>query len=305
MKNSILLKKTKILIKNPQIILIRTLYFLSPLLSDKMYLKLLFPLKVGYRLNLENPQTFNEKLQWLKLNYRNPDLPMMVDKFEVKKYVSSLIGEEYVIPTLGIWNKFDDINFDSLPQKFVLKTTHDQGGVVICKDRNKFDLVSAKKKIEKHLKKNLFVLSREWPYKNVKPRIIAEEYMEDVSTGELKDYKFFCFNGEPKLLYVASDRQNKAEGIKFDYFDLDFNKLNITQAYAHSTRTIDKPKSFDKMIKFSGILSKNLPHVRVDFYEINGQLFFGELTFFHHGGFVPFYPEKWDYTLGSYLTLPE
>ncbi|RAV30992.1 ATP-grasp fold amidoligase family protein [Sinomicrobium soli] len=297
-------RKIRGVLHNPKILGVKFLRMMSPLLPGRLYLKLLFFLRLDYKLNLQNPQTFNEKLQWLKLNYRNPDLPKMVDKFDVKKYVGEVIGEKYVIPTLGVWDTFSEVNFESLPDQFVLKTTHDQGGVVICKDKNQFDIDSAKKKINRHLKKNLYHLSREWPYKNIKPRIIAEKYMVDVKAGELMDYKFFCFDGKPKLLYVASDRQNKKDGIKFDYFDLDFNLLNITQAYAHSTNEIEKPKCFSKMIKLAEILSKNLPHVRVDFYEINGSLYFGELTFFHHGGFVPFHPEEWDYKIGSYLKLP-
>jgi len=255
-------------------------------------------------LDLKDPQTFNEKLQWLKLNYRNSDLPEMVDKFDAKRYVGDLIGEEYIIPTLGVWSSFNEIDFESLPSQFVLKTTHDQGGVVICENRNLFDIESAKKKINKHLKTNIYHRSREWPYKDIKPRIIAEKYMVDIKQGELRDYKFFCFDGVPKLLYVASNRQNKNDKVRFDYFDMDFNHMDITQAYDHSAVKIEKPKSFNKMVAFAEVLSKNLPHVRVDFYDINGRLYFGELTFFHHGGFVPFRPEEWDYRLGSYIKLP-
>jgi len=293
------------MVREPRTLLIKLLYLISPILGDKAYLKLLFPLKVGYKLSLRAPKTYNEKLQWLKIYYRNPDLPMMVDKFEAKKYVGNLIGEEYIIPTLGVWDCFEDIDLSSLPQQFVLKTTHDQGGVIICKDRDRFDIALAKKKITSHLKRNFGRYSKEWPYKMVRPRVILEEYMVDAKTGELKDYKFFCFNGEPKLFYIASNRQNKDEGLKFDYFDLNFNRLDIKQAYANSDKVLEKPKSFDKMLEFSKMLSRNLPHVRVDFYEINERLFFGELTFFHHSGFVPFYPAEWDYKLGDYIKLPK
>lgn len=302
-RNNVLLRKLGTFAKNPKTLLIKILYLVSPVLGDKLYLQLLFPLKVGYRLNLNNPITFNEKLQWLKLNYKNPKLPMMVDKHEAKLYVGKLIGEEHIIPTLGVWNKFDEIDFSKLPQQFVLKTTHDQGGVVICKNKVNFDYVSAKTKLGNHLRRDLSVLSREWPYKEVKPKIIAEKYMADTNTNELRDYKFFCFDGKPELLYIASNRQNKAEGVKFDYFDLDFNNLDISQAYGKNREAIKKPKTFLKMIEFAEVLSQNLPHVRVDFYEINEQLFFGELTFFHHSGFVPFYPKEWDNKLGGLINL--
>lgn len=302
-KHEIIRRKFLTLLKKPQTILIKLLYLAAPILDDSLYLKLIFRLKVGYRLNLKNPRNFNEKLQWLKLNYRNPNLPMMVDKYEAKIYVGSRIGEEHIIPTLGVWLRFDEIDFDKLPDQFVLKTTHDQGGVVICNNKQEFDVAKAKAKLEKHLKRDLSILSREWPYRKVTPKIIAEKYMVDETTKELRDYKFFCFNGKPELLYIASNRQNKSEGVKFDYFDLEFRRLDISQAYARNQSVLNKPVTFDKMIQFSRILSENLPHVRVDFYEINNQLYFGELTFFHHSGLVPFQPKAWDRKLGDLINL--
>lgn len=292
-------------IKEPKRLYIRLLKKFSKFLNDEFYLKVLYQLRMNRKLNLSNPRTFNEKLQWLKLNYKPPILTIMADKYEAKVYVQSIIGDKYIIPTIGIWDKFEDINFKELPNSFVLKTTHDQGGVVICKDLSTFDINKANVKLNKHLKSNLFDISREWPYKNIHPRIIAEKFMEDRKSGGLKDYKFFCFNGEPKLLYVASGRQDKQNGLTFDYFDMDFNKLDITQAYEHSKNPIAKPEMFDEMVYISKKLSEGLPHVRVDLYEISGKIYFGELTFFHHGGFVPFKPEYWDDKLGSYLTLPK
>lgn len=292
-------------IKDPKRLYIRFLKKISKFLNDEFYIKVLYQLRMNRKLNLSNPRTFNEKLQWLKLNYKAPILTIMADKYEAKVYVQSIIGDKYIIPTIGIWDKFEDINFKELPNSFVLKTTHDQGGVVICKDLSTFDITKANVKLNKHLKSNLFDISREWPYKNIHPRIIAEKFMVDSKSGELKDYKFFCFNGEPKLLYVASGRQDKQNGLTFDYFDMDFNKLDITQAYGHSKNPIKKPETFDEMVFISKKLSEGLPHVRVDLYEINGKIYFGELTFFHHGGFVPFKPEYWDDILGSYITLPK
>lgn len=276
----------------------------SWLLSDKLYLRLLFKLRVGYSLNLDNPQTFSEKLQWLKLYNRKPEYTRMVDKYEVKKYVADIIGEQYIIPTLGVWERVEDIDFDSLPNQFVLKCTHDSGGLVICRDKNKLDISSAKKKLKKSLKSNYYLHGREWPYKNVKPRIIAEQYMVDESGYELKDYKWFCFGGEPKTLFIASDRGIEGEETKFNFYDMDFNLLPFTNGHPNSTKPIKKPLSFEKMKGLAAELSVGIPHIRVDFYDINGQIYFGELTFFHWSGMTPFVPEEWDYIFGSWINLP-
>lgn len=298
----VFLRKIKTMVRKPKMILIKILRLISPFLNDKVYLKLLFPLSVGYQLDLNNPSTYNQKLQWLKIYYRNPILSKMVDKYEAKHSVSNLIGEEYVIKNYGVWNHFDDIDFDKLPLKFVLKTTHDQGGVVIVKDKFSFDMKKAKIKLTKHLKFKHFNLSREWPYKNVVPRIIAEEYMEDPNTKDLKDYKFFCFDGKVKALFIAAERQSGSE-VKFDFFDRDFNHLDIVQSHPQSNVSHTKPDNFDKMIEIAEKLSNGVPHVRVDLYAISDRIYFGEFTFFHHGGLVPFTPKKWDYTFGSWIDL--
>lgn len=271
-------------------------------LSDEKYLKLVYFVEFKKKLDLNNPQTFNEKLQWLKLYDRKDIYTTMVDKYEAKKYVANIIGEKYIIPTLGIYDKFDDINLDSLPNQFVIKCTHDSGSVVIVKDKSKFNYLEAKKKINKGLKNNSFYYGREWPYKNVKPRIIIEKYMEDNSTKELRDYKFFCFNGEPKFMFMATDRQIGAT--KFNFYDLDFNLLPFIQGHPNDTRKIEKPKSFNKMIELSKKISPKNPQIRVDFYEINGKVYFGELTFFHYSGFTKFEPDEWDYKFGKYIELP-
>ncbi|WP_418637608.1 ATP-grasp fold amidoligase family protein [Winogradskyella sp.] len=294
-------RKIKLVINEPKTVCYKILYILSPLINDKTYLKLLFFLSFGYKLDLKNPQTYNEKLQWLKLYYRKPELTNMVDKYEVKKYVEDLIGREYVIPTLGVWNSFDEIDFDKLPNQFVLKTTHDQGGVVICKDKLSFDYIKARKLLNKHLKFKHFYLSREWPYKDVKPRIIAEKYMANDENEDLNDFKFFCFHGEPQALFIATERQTG--NVKFDYFDMDFSPLELVQSYQRSGFEVKKPIGFEKMAELSRILTSGLPHVRVDFYNINGKIYFGELTFFHHGGLTPFHPEEWDYKFGNWIDL--
>ena len=270
-------------------------------IPDKMYIQMYYFLRFKKIINFKNPQTYNEKLNWLKINDRNPLYTKLVDKYEVKEYVANLIGEEYIIPTLGVWNHFDEIDFDKLPDQFVLKCTHDSEGLVIVKDKSKLNKEEAKEKIENALKYNFYYIGREWPYKNVKPRIIAEQYMEDKTDKELKDYKFFCFNGEPKAMFIASDRS--IGQTKFDYFDLDFNRLNIVQHYPNSTNKVNKPINFDKMIELSKDLSKNLKHARIDFYEVNGKIYFGEITFFHFSGFMPFEPSKWDNTFGEWLNI--
>lgn len=271
-------------------------------MDDEAYLKRKYKACMGKEIHLDSPQTFNEKLQWLKLYDRKPEYTTMVDKYAVKMYVADIIGEKYIIPTLGVWNHFDEIDFDKLPNQFVLKCTHDSGGIVICKDKNKLDLKSAKKKIEKSLKQNYYWSGREWPYKDVKPRIIAEEYMIDESGYELKDYKFFCFNGEPKMMFIATDRGSDT---KFDFYDMEFNHLPFTNGHPNANKQIKKPKNYSTMLALSAKLSFGIPHVRVDFYNINGKIYFGELTFFHWSGLVPFEPEEWDYKLGSWLKLPE
>ena len=202
---------------------------------------------------------------------------------------------------MGVWDKFDDIDFAQLPNQFVLKTTHDSGGIVIVKDKNKMDMQKARKKLEKSLQRKYFLMSREYPYKDVKPRIIAEKFMVDESGTELKDYKFFCFNGEVKFLFVATDRPFDT---RFDFFDADFNHLPFKQGHPWAKKEIKKPANFEEMKRAAAALSKGMPHVRVDLYNINGEIYFGELTFFHFSGVVPFEPAEWDEKIGDYLKLP-
>lgn len=272
------------------------------LLPDKAYLSLVYYAHFGKKINLDNPKTYNEKLQWLKLYDRKPEYTRMVDKCEAKKYVADIIGEEYIIPTLGVWDDSEKIDFDALPDQFVLKTTHDSGGVIVCRDKAKLDIPAAREKLRKSLEREYFYWGREWPYKDVKPRIIAEQYMVDESGTELKDYKFFVFQGEPKMLFIATDR-----GIdtRFDFYDMDFNHLPFLNGHANAVKEIHKPKSFEQMKELAAKLAGDIPHLRVDFYDVNGHIYFGELTFFHWSGFVPFEPEEWDERLGSWITLPD
>lgn len=276
-------------------------------MDDTEYVKRLFKLNMGVELDLENPKTYNEKLQWLKLNYHNPECITMVDKHLSKQYVADRIGEEYVVPLYGVWDSFDEIDFDNLPEQFVLKTTHDCGGVVVCKDKKEFDIQKAKCFLEEHLRREYFYHCREWPYKFVKPRIVAEKFMKDTEGQEeegLTDYKFFCFDGEPKVMFIATDRAKENVETKFDFFDMEFNHLPFTNGHPNSDKEIKKPKQFELMIELSRKLSQGLPHVRVDFYESEGKIYFGEMTFFHWGGMVPFNPHEWDEKLGEWIKLP-
>ena len=271
-------------------------------MNDEEYLKKLFKCHMKRELNLDNPQTFNEKLQWLKLYDRKPEYTTMVDKYAVKKYVADIIGEEYIIPTLGVWNHFDEIDFDKLPNQFVLKCTHDSGGIVICKDKNKLALKSAKKKIEKCLKRNYYWSSREWPYKDVKPRIIAEKFLSDEGKEELADYKVLCFNGEPKLIEVHKGRFYGNHTA--DNYDEFWNKTDIEQYdLPKSDEILPKPKFLEEMLHLSRLLSKDLIHVRVDWYFTNNRLYFGELTFFDGSGYNLFCGDA-DGLLGSWIKLP-
>lgn len=274
-------------------------------IPDKPYLQLMGWCRVGNGFNISKPHTFNEKLNWLKLYDRNPEYTTMVDKYAAKRYVADRIGDEYIIPTLGVWDRFEDIDFELLPDQFVLKCTHDSGGLVICRDKNKLDKATAKKKLEMSLQRDFFSLHREWPYKDVPRRIIAEQYMEDTKTEELRDYKFFCFDGVAKALFIATDRQKEGEEVKFDFFDMDFKHLDFKQGQPNAAVTPAKPETFDEMRQLAEKLSKGIPHLRVDFYEVNGKAYFGELTFSHFAGMVPFNPEAWDDTFGSWINLPE
>lgn len=271
--------------------------------NDEWYVKTRFRLYTGKKLNLENPKTYNEKLNWQKLYDHNPMYTIMVDKYAAKNYVASIIGDEYIIPTIGCWNKPEDIDWDSLPNQFVLKTTHDSGGVIVVKDKNKLNIENAIKKLNKCLKADNYSSTREWPYKNVPRRVIAETYMEDKKTGELRDYKFFSFDGVVKALFVSQDRGKIGEEVKFDYYDADYHHLDIFQYHHSGGKKPEKPLCFEEMKMLASKLSKGIPQVRVDFYEVNGKVYFGELTFFHHGGIVPFTPEEWDYTFGSWINL--
>ncbi len=277
----------------------------SRIIPDKMYLKIKFRLKMGKRLDLKNPKTFNEKLQWLKLYDRKPEYSVMVDKCDAKTYVADIIGEEYIIPTLGVWDSIDEIDFEALPEKFVIKCTNDSGGLVICTDKSKLDIEKTKKILRHSFKTNYFWHGREWPYKNLKPRVIAEKYMTDSTVGELRDYKFFCFDGKVDCVMICSGR---AKGTpRFFFFDEEWklHKYNLSSLDLPDDYQIEKPDNIDEMFKFAKILSKGLPYARIDMYSIEGKTYFGEITFFPASGLdeklLPFVDEHW----GNMIKLPE
>lgn len=271
--------------------------------SDEFYLKKMYKDLTGKELNLDNPQTFNEKLQWLKLHDRNPLYTKLVDKYEVKQYIKEKLGEEYVIPLVGgPWDKVSDIDFEALPNQFVLKTTHDSGGVIICRNKNELNWKSIVKRLDKSLKKNFYYVAREWAYKEVKPRIIAERFMEDPLNLSLNDYKLHCFNGKVKLILVCIDRESNS-GIKKIFYDEQWNKLELKRPDSSNVGEVSCPKGFNKMIDMAEKLSKDIPFVRVDFYDINGHIYFGEMTFYPEGGFVGFEPVEWNQRLGEYIEL--
>lgn len=274
-------------------------------LPDEIYLRWHYYLNHGRSIDLENPQRYTEKLQWLKLYYRNSLWTQMVDKYRVKELVHERVGDEYVVPLLGVWNRAEDIDWDKLPKQFVLKTNHDSGnnGVFICRDKSKIKKAKWIRRINASLHRDTSIAGREWPYRDVKRCVFAEQYLED-ATGELRDYKFFCFNGVVKYLFIATERQSGGE-VKFNYFDADFHALDIVQRHPMSDKKIEKPALFEDMKELASELSKGLPEVRVDLYEVNGRIYFGEYTFFHHGGIAPFHPDKWDFIWGEQIQLPK
>ncbi len=293
-------------LKNPKVFVVGFLIRIGyKFIPEILYLKLLYRLEVGKSLNLKNPQTFTEKIQWLKLYDRRPEYTTMVDKYAVKEYVAKKIGKEYIIPTIGFWDSPEDIEWDKLPNQFVLKTTHGGGshGVVICKDKATFDKKKAIVRLNTAMKGDISASYKEWPYKNVRKRIIAEQYMEDPSLQELRDYKFFCFGGQCKCFKVDFDRFIEHHA---NYYDSNGNLLMFGEKglLPKFDKVIEMPKNLNKMIELANKLSDTIPLLRVDFYNVDGHIFFGELTFYPASGLLPFVPEDWDLTLGNWIVLP-
>lgn len=290
----------KKLIKNRELRL--QLIKLLSFVPSAPYLKMVYRIKTGEKLHLKNPVGFNEKLNWLKLNHIHPEYTQLVDKLAVRDYIREKIGEDYMFPLLGSWDSFDDIDFDALPDKFVLKCNHDSGSVKLITDKSKMDKAALKAFFERRLAMNAYCLGREYPYKDVPPKMMAEAFMEAPDGGGINDYKFFCFQGKPKLLFVATDR---ATDVRFDFFDMDFQHLDIVNIHEQSGKEIQKPSCFDEMKSLAETLSQGMEFVRIDLYEIGGRVYFGEFTFFHGGGFYLFHPAHWEKDLGDLLPLEQ
>lgn len=275
---------------------------LGKFIPDEMFIRCKFREQMGYSLNLRHPVTFNEKLQWLKLHDRKPLYTTLVDKYAVKEYVANIIGDEYVIPTIGVWENFDDINFKELPNQFVLKCTHDSGGLVICKDKKTLEMMGTKKKIESSLNTNYYLAGREWPYKNVQRKIIAEKYMEDEKTKDLRDYKFFCFNGKVRCYKIDF---NRFTCHKANYYDENSLLIDVGEKMCPPDHNIllEQPTRLSEMIELAQKLSHSIPFVRVDFYEVNEKVYFGEMTFYPAAGFGAFSFEGNDKMLGEWIEL--
>lgn len=270
-------------------------------LPDKLYLKWVYRGNTLNKLDLKKPQRYTEILQWMKIYDQNPIYTTMVDKFAAKSWAGNLIGSNHIIKTLGVWTSAEEIDIENLPKQFVLKCTHDSKSVLICKDKDQFDWNEAKKKLTKALKRKYYYEGRQWPYKNVVPKIIAEEYIINHTTQDLRDYKFFTFNGEPKVMYIATGRGTGE--VYGDFFDMDFNHLDLMIDHKMAPTCPEKPVNFEKMKEACKVLAKNTPQVRVDFYEANGQFYFGEMTFFHCNGFIKFTPDIWDEKFGSWIDI--
>lgn len=299
----------RLFIKEPRTFKIAMWQTFSPVLPEKLYLKVLFKLKMGYKLDLESPRTFAEKCQWLKLFDRKPIYHQMVDKYEAKKLVASIIGEDYIIPTYGIWNKVEDIHWDSLPDKFVIKPTHSGGSsaVLICRDKCSFDIEKAKKVLRKAMNESIYPKLMEWTYKDVPPRIIAEQLLEDERTVQPRDYKFMCFNGQPKLFYITTGREFPGAHVEDHFFNSD-GSYNSTIKHIHYESHPENqpavPNNLSLMLVLAEKLSKGMPHLRVDLYEANDKVYFGELTFAEESGFASYSPQKWNKQFGDWISLP-
>ncbi len=276
------------------------------IIPDETYLKAVYRIRLGKKLCIDPPSTLNEKGQSIKLNERNPKYTNMVDKYEVKKIVGDLIGEEHVIPTLGVWEKYEDIDFSALPNQFVLKCTHDSGSVVVCKDKNEFDFHKCRRKLNSAIRRNFYWAGREWPYKNIPPRIIAEPFIPSLGNENSREYKITCFNGKLGFSTICSGiAHSKLSVRKNDHYDKEFNSLPFWSFYEHSSNPIkEKPAELDEIIEFAEKIAQGTSYLRVDFYFADGIIYFGEATFFTWGGFNKFVPEEWDKILGDMLKLP-
>lgn len=280
--------------------------FALKFLPDKLYLQIFYFTTTGKFINFKNPKGFCEKQQWLKVNDRRPEYSKLVDKLAVREHIDKVLGEGHMFPLLGYWERFEDIDFDALPEQFVLKCNHDSGSTRVIKDKSaltKEELEEMRFFYNKRLKRNYFYAGREYPYKGIeKNYIIAEQLMVDDKNPDksIEDYKFFCFGGEPKVMFVATDRSTDC---RFDFFDMDFNHLDLVNIHPLADKPIEKPEMFEEMKRIAAKLSQGMRFVRIDLYELNGKIYFGEYTFFHGGGFRLCEPPEWERRLGDWIDL--
>lgn len=272
--------------------------------NDKLYLSLRWLCCKMSILRLDNPQTFCEKLQWIKLYDRNPIYTTYVDKVEVKKYVASIVGKDFVIPTIAVWDNVEDISFDNLPNSFVIKCNHNSGtGMCICRDKNKLNIEKVKRELSRGLAEDYYIINREWPYKNVPRKIFAEQFISSLNGEPLIDYKFFCFNGHPKYCQVIKDRETQET---IDFFDTDWRHqdfIGLNRKAVFSERPIEKPQNYELMIEIAMKLSKGIPFSRIDLYNINGKIYFGEITLFPMSGLGNFRPKEIDKKMGDMIKI--
>ncbi len=297
-----LYKKLKKIVVNPMnIILYIASKGLMNWLSDKQFLKIYYYARIGKRLNLKNPQTFNEKLQWLKIYDRKPEYVTYVDKYAVREYIKNVVGEQYLVPLIGVYDSVDEIDFSMLPNEFVLKCTHDSGSVVICTDKINFNIDRAKKRLKRCINRNYYYLGREWPYKNIKPRLVCEKMMN----SQIIDYKFFCFSGKPKFLYVGQGLVSD-HSLKIDFYDLDWNKMPFKRTdYDNFDSEVQRTDKFEEMLDLVEKLAVGFPFIRVDLYVVKNQIYFSEFTFTPCSGFLPLEPAEYDEVLGRLIELPK
>ena len=302
-----MLKRLGRLLKDPsRILLWATDFRVFRLMPDERFLKLLFWLNMKKRLNLTHPRTFNEKMQWLKVHWRKPQMTQLVDKVAVKEIIRQIAPEVRVIPTLGIWDSFDEIDLDALPEQFVLKPSHTSGDVYICRDRQKLDPEKLRRVATRWLKREYYWGQREWPYKDVPPKLLAEPYLDDGSGG-LRDYKFFCFHGQPRFFYLSQGMEDHHTA-RMAFMDMEGRALPFHRGdYLRFEETPELPDGFERLRALSTRIAEqvDVPFVRVDLYTFRDEVYFGEITFFPCSGYMPFEPEEWDERIGSYMTLPE
>ncbi|MFI3281389.1 MAG: ATP-grasp fold amidoligase family protein [Rikenellaceae bacterium] len=298
-------------INRPKVLMVSMLKRFKHVIPDKAFVRAEYRLKMGRWPDLKNPTLLSEKIQWLKLFDHNTQYVPLVDKVEAKKHVSKIIGEEHIIPTIGVWRKAREIDFDALPEQFVLKCNHRGGGVVfICRDKATFNFKRAKRKLRRQLRKSMYSSTKEWPYKNVRRRIICEQYMVDESGCELKDYKFYCFNGEPKFCQLVSNRYAESETCK-DIYDAEWRlqefsgPFNAGDTPVNRAEPLPRPENYSQMLEIAAKLSKGMPFARIDLYNINGVIYFGEITLYPASGMRQFYPLEWNKRIGDWVTLPK